>query len=504
MPEGTLLVAGTGSNVGKTTLVAGLCRLLHRRGVLVAPFKAQNMSLNSCVTANGAEIARAQALQAQAAGVEPEAAMNPVLLKPSSDTRSHLIVLGRPAGEVGSAAYTGARPSLLATVIEAHASLRRRFDVVICEGAGSPAEINLRAGDIANLGFARAADVPVLLVGDIDRGGVFASLAGTLALLCAADQDLIQGYVVNRFRGDRQLLQPGIDDLNERTGLRCYGVLPDLPWLRLDAEDSLASPAWPEAGRPAGKEMLRVAVIGFPYASNMTDIDPLAAEPGVIIRLVSRPAELGDADLVVLPGTRATVADLRWLRDRGFEPAIMDHASAGRPVLGICGGYQMLGERVEDGVESNEAAAEGLGLLPVRTRFHHAKILARQSRQLSCGTVTGYQIHHGHVQRLGGRPFFADEGCQDGAVAGTTWHGLFESDEFRRSYLTTVAAQSGRRFTAATATSFAAIREAQLDRLADALAENLDIAAIEHIIAGRPRPRTTVELRLVHPGLSVG
>jgi len=497
MPAGTLLVAGTGSNVGKTTLVAGLCRLLRRRGVLVAPFKAQNMSLNSCVTADGAEIARALALQAQAAGVEPEAAMNPVLLKPGSDTRSHLIVLGRPAGEVGSAAYAEARQSLLATVVEAHASLRQRFDVVLCEGAGSPAEINLRDGDIANLGFARAADVPVLLVGDIDRGGVLASLAGTLALLSPDDQDLIQGYVVNRFRGDQRLLQPGLDALSERTGLRCYGVLPNLPWLRLDAEDSLAAAAWPEPGRPVGTEMLRVAVIRFPYASNMTDIDPLAAEPGVIIRLVTRPTELSDADLVILPGTRATLADLRWLRDRGFEPAIREHHSAGRPVLGICGGYQMLGERIEDGVESRETAAEGLGLLPVHTRFHPGKILARQSRQLSCGTVTGYQIHHGHVQPHGGTPFFADEGCQDAGVAGTTWHGLFEHDEFRRTYLTTVAAQSGRQFTAATATRFAAIREAQLDRLADALAENLDVTGIEQIIGGRPRPRTTVELRLL-------
>lgn len=498
MPAGgSLLIAGTGSNVGKTTLVAGLCRLLSRQGVRVAPFKAQNMSLNSCVAADGAEIARAQALQAQAAGVEPEAAMNPVLLKPGSDTRSHLIVLGRPAGEVGSASYRDARPSLLDTVIEAHASLRRRFDVVVCEGAGSPAEINLRDGDIANLGFARAADVPVLLVGDIDRGGVLAALAGTLALLCAADQELIQGYVVNRFRGERQLLQPGLDVLSERTGLRCYGVLPNLPWLRLDAEDSLAGTAWPEPGEPLGTEVLRVAVLRFPYASNMTDIDPLATEPGVIVRLVTRPAELSDADLVVLPGTRATLADLRWLRDRGFEPALAEHQAASRPVLGICGGYQMLGEHIEDGVESREAAAAGLGLLPVRTRFLPDKVLARPSRQLSYGTVTGYQIHHGHVQPHGGTPFFADEGCQDGPVAGTTWHGLFENDEFRRSYLATVAAQAGRRFTAAQATCFAAIREAQLDRLADALAEDLDVDGIEQIISGRPRPHATLELRLV-------
>jgi adenosylcobyric acid synthase len=498
--HGALLVAGTGSDVGKTTLVAGLCRLLRRAGVAVAPFKAQNMSLNSCVTADGAEIARAQALQAQAAGVEAEAAMNPVLLKPGSDTRSHLIVLGQPAGEVGSEAYQEVRRSLLGTVMQAYESLRQRFDVVVCEGAGSPAEINLREGDIANLGFAAAAGIPVLLAGDIDRGGVLASLAGTLVLLSPADQQLIRGYVVNKFRGDQQLLQPGLDVLHDRLGLRCYGVLPYLPWLRLDAEDALATPAWPEPGEPAGAEMLRIAVIKFPYASNLTDIDPLGAEPGVIVRLTTRPSELADADLVVLPGTRATVADLRWLRDRGFEPTLRDRGAAGLPVLGICGGYQMLGEHIEDGVESEEIAVAGLGLLPARTRFQPVKVLARQSRQLGCAGVTGYQIHHGQVRPHGGQPFFADEGCQVGAAAGTTWHGLFESDEFRRSYLTTVAAQAGRRFTAAQATCFAAIRERQLDRLADELAEHLDVAGIEQIISGPHQPRPAVEFRLAKSG----
>jgi adenosylcobyric acid synthase len=494
--RGTLLVAGTGSNAGKTTLVAGLCRLLRRQGVTVAPFKAQNMSLNSYVTSGGAEIARAQALQAQAAGAEPEAAMNPVLLKPGSETRSHLIVLGSPAGEVAAGAYLRDRRSLLPVVTGAYARLRERFDVVICEGAGSPAEINLRAGDLANLGFAQAVQAPVVLVGDIDRGGVFASLAGTVALLSAADQRLVQGFVINRFRGDRPLLEPGLASLRELTGRPTLGVIPYLPWLRLDAEDALALPGWPGPAPPAGADVLRIAVIALPHASNLTDIDPLAAEPGVIVHLVTRPEELADADLAVLPGTRATVADLRWLRGRGLATALRTRAAAGQPILGICGGYQMLGEHIDDQIESGAGQVPGLGVLPVRTQFHAGKVLARPTHQLPSGNVEGYQIYHGLVQSAGGEPFFADEGCRSGTAAGTTWHGLFENDAFRRGYLTQVAAQAGRRYIPCPDTCFAAIRDRQLNALADTLAEHLDMAAIEQIITGPPMPRPALALRL--------
>jgi adenosylcobyric acid synthase len=360
--RGALLVAGTTSDAGKSALVAGICRWLARQGVSVAPFKAQNMSNNSVVTADGGEIGRAQAMQAHACGLEPSVAFNPVLLKPGSDRSSQVVVLGRAQGTVSAMSYRERKAALLEVVTATLADLRSRYDVVVCEGAGSPAEINLRATDIANMGLAQAADLPVVVVGDIDRGGVLAHLFGTVAVLSPADQARIAGFVVNKFRGDPALLAPGLDQLRALTGRPTLGVVPWADGLWLDAEDSLAAVTDGVLGRPApahGAQWLRVAVIRFPRISNATDAEALACEPGVAVRYVTEPSRIEDADLVVLPGSKATVADLAWLRRTGLADAVVAHAKAGRPVLGICGGYQMLGRVIADphGVEGGSASA---------------------------------------------------------------------------------------------------------------------------------------------------
>ncbi|GLY15545.1 cobyric acid synthase [Kineosporia rhizophila] len=491
--RGGLMVAGTTSDAGKSVLVAGLCRWLARQGVRVAPFKAQNMSLNSFVTRGGAEIGRAQAMQARAARIEPEAAMNPVLLKPGSDRTSQVVVMGRPFAEAGAMDYGDLTPRLLPVVLEALEDLRSRFDVVICEGAGSPAEINLRHRDITNLGLARPANLPVLVVGDIDRGGVFAALHGTLALLDADDQRHISGFVINKFRGDPALLDSGLDMIRKITGRPVLGVLPYLTGLWLDVEDSLdlekdRGPMRP----PLGSDVIRVAVPRLPRLSNVTDIDALAAEPGVAVRLVHHGAEIAGADLVVLPGTRATVDDLAWLRSTGLADAIVAHAGAGLPVLGICGGHQMLGRTVTDEVESRRGRVPGLGLLPTRTDFGAEKVLARPHGTALGHPVEGYEIHHGVVTldpeapeglRRSAEVFL--DGWRSGPVWGTTWHGALENDAFRRAFLTEIADLAGRDgFRVAPDTSFAALREARLDSLADMVADHLDVAALERLING--------------------
>ncbi|HEY7275437.1 MAG TPA: cobyric acid synthase [Trebonia sp.] len=485
--NGALLVAGTSSDAGKSVLAAGLCRWLARRGVRVAPFKAQNMALNSAVTADGAEIGRAQAMQAAAAGVEPEAAMNPVLLKPGSETRSQVVLLGKPVAEAGALDYQELKPTLEAAVAASLADLRRRFDVVICEGAGSPAEINLRHRDIANMGLARAADLPVIVVGDIDRGGLLAALYGTLAVLEPADQRHIAGFVVNKFRGDQRLLAPGLDMLKSMTGRPTLGVLPWRQDLWLDAEDSLDLDSRPRAALPPhgsshGAASLRVAVVRLPRMSNVTDVDPLAAEPGVIVDLATTPAQLEGADLVILPGTRATVSDLGWLRETGLAAAIADRAARGRPVLGICGGYQMLAVKIHDDVESRAGTVPGLGLLPATVRFSTAKTLTRPSGTAFGAPVAGYEIHHGTVTADGGEAFL--DGCSAGSVRGTTWHGIFENDAFRRAFLCDLAARTGCDFTPAPAVSFAAVRERRYDVLADLIEQHLDTAAVAALIEG--------------------
>ncbi|MCG0290996.1 cobyric acid synthase [Streptomyces sp. PSAA01] len=505
---GGLLVAGTTSDAGKSVVTAGICRWLARKGVSVAPFKAQNMSLNSFVTREGAEIGRAQAMQAAAARVEPSALMNPVLLKPGGDRSSQVVLLGKPVGELSARGYFGrqgpaanppsntdspgqtrslGREALLGTVTECLEELRRTHDAVICEGAGSPAEINLRRTDIVNMGLARAAGLPVVVVGDIDRGGVFASFFGTTALLSAADQRHVAAYLVNKFRGDVSLLEPGLDMLRDLTGRPTVGVLPFAHGLGIDEEDGLrvslrGTVRESVVAPPHGADVLRIAVAAVPLMSNFTDVDALAAEPGVVVRFVDRPEELADADLVVLPGTRGTVRALEWLRERGLADAIARRAAEGRPVLGICGGFQVLGERIEDEVESKAGTVAGLGLLPVRVRFAAEKTLARPVGEALGERVGGYEIHHGVAELLDGaeEPFL--DGCRVGSVWGTHWHGSLESDGFRRAFLRRVAAAAGRAFVPAPDTRFGELREEQLDRLGDLIEEHADTDALLRLI----------------------
>ncbi|MFE9247358.1 cobyric acid synthase [Streptomyces sp. NPDC007088] len=492
MRGGGLLVAGTTSDAGKSVVTAGICRWLVRQGVRVAPFKGQNMSLNSYVTREGAEIGRAQAMQAQAARIEPSALMNPVLLKPGGDRTSQVVLLGRPVGELSARAYHGGRQeTLLGTVVDCLEQLRSRYDAVICEGAGSPAEINLRRTDLVNMGVARAARLPVLVVGDIDRGGVFASFFGTTALLDPGDQELIAGYLVNKFRGDVSLLEPGLVMLEQLTGRRTFGVLPFRHGLGIDEEDGLAvslrgAVRESAVSEPYGEDVLRVAVCAVPLMSNFTDVDALAAEPGVVVRFVDRPQELADADLVVVPGTRGTVGALRWLRERGLAAELSRRAAAGRPVLGICGGFQLLGEVIEDEVESRAGTVEGLGLLPVRVRFAREKTLARPSGSALGERVEGYEIHHGVAEVRGGEPFL--DGCRAGCVWGTHWHGSLESDGFRRAFLRQTARAAGRRFVPAPDTSFGRLREEQLDLLGDLIEEHADTDALLRLIEGGAPP----------------
>jgi adenosylcobyric acid synthase len=474
-----LLVAGTTSDAGKTVVTTALCRAFARRGLRVAPFKAQNMSNNSmvCAAPDGgtAEIGRAQWVQALAARAEPEPAMNPVLLKPGGDRRSHVVVMGRPAGEISSADFVGGRRHLADAAYAAFDDLAERYDVVVCEGAGSPAEINLRAGDFVNMGLARHADIPTIVVGDIDRGGVFAAFYGTLALLDRDDQALVAGFVVNKFRGDESLLAPGLERLRELTRLPTYGVLPWHPDLWLDSEDALDLDGRRSADRPGA---LRVAVVRLPRISNFTDVDALGLEPDVDVVFASTPRALADADLVVVPGTRATIADLGWLRERGLDREIVHHASRGGPVLGICGGFQMLGARIDDpdGVEGPPGrSVPGLGLLDVTTTFGTEKVLRLPTGAALGATTSGYEIHHGRVRTEGDEEFLG--GARRGAAFGTMWHGSLEGDGFRHALLAEVAAAVGREW-GPSDVRFADARVARLDLLGDLAEKHLDVDAL--------------------------
>lgn len=486
--RGALMVCGTTSDAGKTTLVTGLCRVLARRGVHVAPFKAQNMSLNSAVTATGEEVGRAQAAQAAAAGTEAEAAMNPILLKPTGDRTSQVVVRGRPWGVMGAVEYHSRKPELWPVVLDCLAELRDRFDVVLCEGAGSPAEINLLDRDIVNLRVAHVGGFPAILVGDIDPGGVFAALYGTVALLPEHHRSLVRGFVINKLRGDPALLLDGCAQLHDRTGVPTLGVLPWIDDVGVDAEDSLALRAPHPTSAPV-VDALDVAVVRFPRISNFTDLDPLTIEPGVQVRFVTGAASLGAPDLVVLPGTKATVADLAWLRDRGIDRAL---AAVDATILGICGGYQMLGDVIDDDVESRSGRVDGLGWLPVHTEFAPEKVTDRVTGVALGEPVAGYRIHHGRVRPYGGEAFVEIGGTVDGVgddrVLGTTVHGLLESDGFRRAFLERVADRAGKRFVPGDV-SFAAVREARFDRIADLLEAHLDLDTVAELIAAGGRRR---------------
>ena len=466
------LIAGCTSDAGKSVLVAGMCRLLARRGVRVAPFKAQNMSNNCAVTLDGGEIGRAQALQALACGLEPDVSFNPVLLKPGSDHTSQVVVKGKADGHVSALTYRSRRKALRGVVAEALEELRGQFDVVLCEGAGSPAEVNLRESDIANMGLAELADLPVVVAGDIDRGGVLAHFVGTHAILSPEDRARITGFIVNKFRGDVSLLTPGLDVVREYTGVPVLGVVPFIPGLWIDAEDSLGTVAGASVGpanAPLGTETLSVAAIRLPRVSNATDIEALACEPGVHVQWTVDPSVVARADLVVLPGTKSTVADLKWLRERGLDDVLENRAARGLPLIGICGGFQMLCDTIAGSVESAAGTVNGLGVFDTDIEFAGTKTLVSHPDG-------SYEVHNGQVVRSSERPFITEpeEGARRGMVMGTHRHGYLENDQARRELLMEVAVAVGRDgFEVSSTTSFAAERLRQVDMLADAVEEYL-------------------------------
>ncbi|MBI6629034.1 cobyric acid synthase [Pontibaca salina] len=473
-----LMIQGTGSNVGKSMLVAGLCRAARRRGLSVAPFKPQNMSNNAAVTADGGEIGRAQALQAQACGLEPRSDMNPVLLKPQSETGAQVIVQGQSRGSTRAADYAAVKPKLLNAVLDSFARLQSAHDLVIVEGAGSPAEINLRPNDIANMGFARAADVPVVLAGDIDRGGVIAQLIGTQAVLAAEDAAMIAGFLINKFRGDKRLFDDGYKQIEQRTGWRGFGVLPwfENAW-RLPAEDAQ------DIATPQRESGLHIVALTFSRIANFDDLDPLTQEPGVRLTMLRAGQAIpGDADLVILPGTKSTRGDLDFLRAQGWDIDLAAHHRRGGHVLGLCGGYQMLGRSIADpdGIEGAPGETPGLGLLQIDTVMAADKRLSQvEAVHVPTGQpLRGYEIHIGRSDGADrARPFahIAGEGegaiSADGRIAGSYLHGMFRDDAFRAAFLGNLGAP-------ASGHSYDSAVEHTLDALADHIETHLDVSAL--------------------------
>ncbi len=478
----TLMVQGCTSDAGKSTVVAALCRWFARRGYSVAPFKPQNMALNSAVTVDGGEIGRSTALQALACGIEPHSDMNPVLLKPQSDMGAQVIIRGQVLGNMQALDYHAYKETAREAVLAAWQDLSSRFDVIIAEGAGSPAEINLRENDIANMGFAEMVDCPVILVADIDRGGVFAHLVGTLDLLSESEQKRTLGFVINRFRGDLSLLQGGVDWLEARTGKPVFGVLPYLHGLTLDAEDAVDEQGEHESGA------LNVVVPLLPRTSNHNDFDPLRLHRQVNVRFVKMGEPWPEADLVIIPGSKATRADLAFLREQGWDTQIEKHLRYGGKVLGICGGFQMLGKRIDDpdGLESEPGSSDGLGWLDMTTRLVPGKQL-RNAEGVFLPTRTaihGYEIHNGVSEGLAlSRPMLSMDGRNDGAISedgqvmGGYLHGLFDDAGAATAILAWAGLHDG------SSVDYAAHREQQLDRLADMLERHMDMTILQEAIA---------------------
>ncbi|UTW46217.1 cobyric acid synthase [bacterium SCSIO 12696] len=482
----TLMIQGTTSDAGKSILVAGLCRLLVRRGIKVAPFKPQNMALNSAVTSDGGEIGRAQAVQAQACFLPPHTDMNPVLLKPSSDTGAQIIIHGKALTHMEAGDYHGYKKTAMAAVLASHQRLSAQYQTIVVEGAGSPAEINLRENDIANMGFAEAVDCPVILIADIDRGGVFAHLVGTLELLSESERARVCGFVINKFRGDIALLEPGLEWLEQKTGIPVIGVLPYLPNFQLDAEDAINTHQILTEEQP-----LHVVVPVFPRISNHTDFDPLRLNPQVKLTYVGSGQPIPPADLIILPGSKSVRADLQWLRDNHWPEAIKKHLRYGGKVLGICGGYQMLGHTVADptGVEGMPGQSRGLGLLDVDTQLEPQKQLrpVRGHLVLDNAFVEGYEIHCG-VTRGNQQPLVViSDGRNDGAIAedgqvmGSYLHGLFDQPEAAAALLRW--AGGGSQGTV----DLNGLREQELERLADTLEQHCDFTSLSILLPGLTR-----------------
>lgn len=485
-----IMVQGTMSGVGKSLLCAGLCRIFSQDGLRVAPFKSQNMALNSYVTRDGLEMGRAQVVQAQAAGKEPDVRMNPILLKPCSDTGSQVIVNGEIRGQMSAVEYFRMKRRLIPDILKAYHGLCAENDVIVIEGAGSPAEINLRTDDIVNMGMAKFADAPVLLAGDIDRGGVFAQLYGTVALLEESERARIGGLIINKFRGDEEILRPGLAMLEEKTKIPVLGVV---PYLRVDVddEDSLAS----RLENKGGRKPLDIAVIRLPRISNFTDFSLLDEHPAMGVRYVQSIRELGSPDLVILPGTKSTLSDLLWLRQGGLEAAVCRLAHAGTPILGICGGYQMLGETLSD-PHSTEGGGEmrGMGLLPVDTVFSDRKIRTRMQASVTAvhfagAKLDGYEIHTGKTAVHGeafcmlenGKP----DGCVSGNVFGTYLHGLFDTGSLTQKLAEYLCKRRGISCEQTEPVSHAAYQEKQFDLLADGIRRALDMEAVYGLMEGR-------------------
>ncbi len=489
-----IMIQGSMSNAGKSLIAAGLCRIFKQDGYKAAPFKSQNMALNSYITKENLEMGRAQVVQAEACGIEPEVCMNPILLKPTTDMGSQVILNGKVAGNMRAMDYFKRKKDYIPIIREAYDKLDKAYDIIVIEGAGSPAEINLKEDDIVNMGMARIADAPVLLVGDIDRGGVFAQLIGTVMLLEEEEQNRIKGLIINKFRGDKEILAPGLSMLTKRCGKDVLGIVPYMD-VGIEEEDSLAE----SLERKTAGIGVDIAVIRLPRISNFTDMQALSFEPMISVRYVEKPSELGNPDMIILPGTKSTISDMKWLRESGLEAWIQRLAEKGTFVFGICGGYQMLGEQIKDtcGAEGN-GSIRGMGLLPMVTCFEPEKTRTRVEGQilnlrgnfasLSGKKVSGYEIHMGksafqgkeceHVIDLGEKC----DGCYAGNVIGSYLHGIFDEEDFRRAVVGLLCEKKGISYEQKETVSFREYKEQQYDKLADILRNSLDMDRIYQII----------------------
>ncbi len=490
-----IMIQGTMSNVGKSLIAAGLCRIFKQDGYKVAPFKSQNMALNSFITKENLEMGRSQVVQAQSCGIEPSVLMNPILLKPTTDMGSQVIVMGEVIGNMRAMDYFKRKREYIPVIREAYEKLAKEYDIIVIEGAGSPAEVNLKQDDIVNMGMAEIADAPVLLVGDIDRGGVFAQLIGTVLLLEPEEQERIKGLIVNKFRGDKDLLEPGLTFLSEKCGKEVLGVVPYTE-VDIEDEDSLAA----SLNRTRAGEKIDISVIRLPKISNFTDFQAFALEPDVTVRYVTKASEFGSPDMIVLPGTKNTMQDMKWLRESGLEAAILKQEKQGSLLFGICGGYQMLGECIEDlsGAEGY-GTVKGLGVLPVTTCFEKEKtrtrvegktaVLSGVWESLSGKKVSGYEIHMGRTTRKEEQPLLTlskkADGCYNGRAAGTYLHGIFDGEEFRTALVQLLCERKGLAYHAGETISYAEYRERQFDKLADTLRESLDMKKIYEILEKR-------------------